>query len=412
MSRRPPDSFSNPIQRAFTDWLRTPFRFEPDVTPSDLLVSLLQGRPDGGDASDTVLDMLVEALPQLRGGLRPESAEFTARLLYENLKLDAAAVVSRHHVLAFVGRGSDHHRAGGRGLTGLTRRSLASGEVIRTRDRAAIGCRRPDCPLASALIAPLVVRDQVVGALKLYHKADRPVLDHDERIAAGLARVFGVYLELAELDARAALATRAELDALRAQISPHFLFNTLTTIAALTRIDADRAHDLILDFAEFFRETLTQRSELSTLRDELQYVERYLRFEQARLGDRLRVEYDVEPLAADALLPTLTVQPLVENAIVHGIAPKGSGGTLRVVARVLDGGFEVSVWDDGIGMHQSLARASDAPRPGAGVAVNNIRHRLVGLFGPRSDLEIRSAGDAGTTARFWVPSEPAEQEAH
>ena len=88
------------------------------------------------------------------------------------------------------------------------------------------------------------------------------VIERDENIARGLARIFSVYLELANLDARAALVTRAELMALRAQISPHFLFNTLTTIAALTRTDADRAHDLLIDFADFFRESLTQRREL------------------------------------------------------------------------------------------------------------------------------------------------------
>ena len=138
-----------------------------------------------------------------------------------------------------------------------------------------IGCPRPDCPLSAALVAPLLVRGKVVGALKLYHAPNRTNIQRDEKIATGLARVFSVYLELAELDARAALVTRAELEALRAQISPHFLFNTLTTIAALTRVDAVRAHDLIVDFAEFFRDTLSQHWELVRLREELHYVERY-----------------------------------------------------------------------------------------------------------------------------------------
>ena len=396
----------SPIQRALSDWMRTPFRFEPEVTPSDLLVSLLQGRSSADDAHNTILDMLVEALPLLRGGLRAESAEFTARLLYENLHLDAAAVVSNERILAFVGRGSDHHRAGSRSLTALTRKALETGQVVRTRDRGAIGCRRPECPLTSAVIAPLMVRGNVIGALKLYHGANRADADSDATIAAGLARVFGAYLELAELDARAALAARAELDALRAQISPHFLFNTLTTIAALTRIDAERAHDLIVDFAEFFRETLAQRGETSTLREELQYVERYLRFEQARLGERLRVEYEIDPGALDARVPTLSVQPLVENALVHGIAPKGEGGSLTVSARRLAGGFDICVRDDGVGMHPNGEH-----RAGSGVALQNIHQRLVGLFGPRSDLEVHSAGNAGTIARFWVPEQPESEAA-
>lgn len=393
----------SPIHRALADWLRTPFQFQPDVSPSDLIVSLLQGGQRPRDEYDTILDLLVEVLPQLRGGLNPQSAEYTARVLYEHLHLDATAVVSRHRILAFVGRGADHHRVGSRSMTALTRRALRTGEVVRTHDRTIIGCRRPDCPLHSALVAPLVVRGEVVGALKLYHGPKQAIVDSDERVARGLARVFGVYLELAELDARAALVTRAELDALRAQISPHFLFNTLTTIAALTRIDANRAHDLIVDFAEFFRETLSQRSELVTLRDELQYVERYLRFEKVRLGERLTIDYDVDPRALDILVPVLAVQPLVENALLHGITPKG-GGNLRIRARSLRGGHEIEISDDGVGLREGASDEHGVEMPRLGVALNNIHHRLVGLFGPASGLRIEPGETAGTTASFWVPA--------
>ena len=323
----------SPIGRALADWLRTPFHFDPSISPSELVVSLLTSGGRERDEYDTILDLLVEVLPQMRGGLNASSADFAARLLHEYLHLAAAAIVSRHRILAFVGKGAEHHRVGSRSMTALTRRALRTGEVVRTHDRTIIGCRRPDCPLQSALVAPLVVRGHVVGALKLYHGQSRTITDADERVARGLARVFGVYLELAELDARAALVTRAELDALRAQISPHFLFNTLTSIAALTRVDADRAHDLILDFAEFFRESLAQRDELIALRDELRCVERYLRFETVRLGERLVVEYDVDPRALDVMVPVLAVQPLVENAVVHGIAPKGSARANRASVR-------------------------------------------------------------------------------
>ena len=145
-------------------------------------------------------------------------------------------------------------------------------------------------------IAPFVVRGAAVGALKLY-RAGTPIADADEKVAVGLARVFSVSLEAAELDARSALVTQAELDALRARISPHFLFNTLTTIAALTRTDPARAHDLVVDFAEYFRDSLAQHAECVALDDELEHVEQYVRFERARFGERLRVEFDVDPRA-------------------------------------------------------------------------------------------------------------------
>jgi two-component system sensor histidine kinase LytS len=355
---------------------------------------------------DAVLELLIEALPHLRGGLRAGSAKFTARLLYEHLRLDAAAVVSRDRVLAFVGLGADHHLVGSPSITELTQRALRAGEIRRTHDRAEIGCPQPDCPLTSALVAPLVVRGNVVGALKLYHGRGRMIVDRDESIARALARVFSVYLELAELDARAALVTRAELEALRAQISPHFLFNTLTTIAGLTRTDPGRAHDLILDFAEFFRDTLSQHRELMRLDDELRYIERYLRFEKARLGDRLMVEHDIDPEARGLLIPVLTVQPLVENAMVHGIAPKSGVGCVRISARALDGGYEIAVRDNGVGIPKArqkhiLERGSGS---GLGMGLNNVHNRLIGHFGAQSGLHIESRKGVGTTARFWIPA--------
>ena len=251
-------------------------------------------------------------------------------MLYENLGLDACAVVDTERVLAYVGRGEDHHLVGGPSLTGVTHRAIATGHPYTARSREEIACPVAGCPLTSVTIAPFVVRGAVIGALKLY-RAGTAIAQDDERVAVGLARVFSVSLEAAELDARSALVTQAELDALRARISPHFLFNTLTTIAALTRTDPSRAHDLVVDFAEYFRDSLAQHAEFVSLDEELEHVEQYLRFEHARFGERLRVAFEVDPRARLSLVPVLSVQPLVENAIGHGLGPKGGGGSVRVV---------------------------------------------------------------------------------
>ncbi len=349
--------------------------------------------------SSNVLDLVVEALPHLRGGLRPESAGFTARLLYANLGLDACAVVDRERVLAYVGRGEDHHLVGGPALTGLTHRAIAHGEPFTARTREEIACPVPECPLTSVTIAPFVVRGQAVGALKLY-RAGTPIAPDDERVAVGLARVFSVSLEVAELDARSALVTQAELDALRARVSPHFLFNTLTTIAALTRTDAHRAHDLVVDFAEYFRDSLARHSEFVSLDEELEHVEQYLRFEHARFGERLRVGFEVDGRARLAQVPVFSVQPLVENAIAHGLAPKGGGGTVRVVAQPApDGdGIEIAVSDDGVGFSPGAQ-----PR-GLGIGMDNVNQRLVKLFGAASALRVQSAPGRGATVAFRVPA--------
>lgn len=345
-----------------------------------------------------VLDLLVQAIPHLRGGLRPESAAYTARLLYEHLELDACAVVDRERVLAYVGKGEDHHHVGGPARTGLTQRALATGEPYVARKRSEIDCEVAACPLTSVVIAPFVVRGTVLGALKLY-RAGTPLRKEDERIAIGLARVLSVSLEAAELDARSELVTQAELDALRARISPHFLFNTLTTIAALTRTDSQRAHDLLVDFAEYFRDSLQRHAEFVTLDEELEHVEQYLRFEDARYGERLRVAFTVDPRARLALVPVLSVQPLVENAIVHGLAPRSGAGRVRIDARPEGDGIAINVHDDGVGFDPATAKPQ-----GLGIGLDNVNQRLTKLFGPESALRISSAPGAGTTVGFYVPS--------
>ena len=349
--------------------------------------------------SRNVLDLVVEALPHLRGGLGPESASFTARLLYENLELDACAVVDTERVLAYVGRGEDHHLVGGPSLTGLTHRAIATGHAYTARSREEIECPVAGCPLTSVTIAPFIVRGAAVGALKLY-RAGTPIAEDDERVAVGLARVFSVSLEVAELDARSALVTQAELDALRARVSPHFLFNTLTTIAALTRTDPGRAHDLVVDFAEYFRDSLAQHSEFVSLDEELEHVEQYLRFEHARFGGRLRVAFDVDPRARLALVPVLSVQPLVENAIAHGLAPKGGVGTVRVRAQPDGDGTEIAITDDGVGFDGTRA----ARGSGNGIGMDNVNQRLTKLFGVGSALRVTSTPGRGTTVAFRVPA--------
>lgn len=356
-----------------------------------------------------VLDLLVAALPHLRGGLRPESARFTAQLLYDHLDLDAASVISTDRVLAFIGQGSDHHIVGEPNLTALTQRALQTGSVMRTQHHDGIGCPHPECPLTGAVIAPLRVRNRVVGAIKLYRAGGRQITAYDENVARGVARVLSVYLEMAELDERSTLVTKAELEALRAQISPHFLFNTLTTIASLTRTDPELAHALILDLAEFFREALAQHGEVVSLDRELAAVERYLRFETARYGERLRFRYDVDADARNAVVPVLAVQLLVQNAVGHGIAPTGKPGTVAISAHRNGDAYVITVADDGAGIPaEILAHVLDrGVGSGAGIGLDNVQRRLTTLFGPQHGLKISSKPGAGTSVRFTVPADAA-----
>lgn len=216
------------------------------------------------------------------------------------------------------------------------------------------------------------------------------------------ARVFyfeSVARARAEAQARAELA-HAELRALRAQVNPHFLFNTLNSIAALISENPAAAEDMTTRLAETFRYTLaTSDRSHAPLGDELAFVRSCLEIERTRFGDRLRVEEAIEPGLDSVPVPTLLLQPLVENAVLHGAGARVEGGLVRISARREGEQLILEVADDGPGI-------DGVGRPGNGFGLRSVRERLA-LAGPPHAVHIESAPGAGTRVRITLPMHPA-----
>jgi two-component system LytT family sensor kinase len=194
---------------------------------------------------------------------------------------------------------------------------------------------------------------------------------------------------------------RAELHALRAQISPHFVYKALAGIAGYIHSNPEEARELLTEFAEFTRYAFRGRSPYVTLADELNYVEKYLRLERARFGDRLEVRLQVAPEVLPAVVPMLSLQPLVENAVRHGVERRGRG-RVEIVGRDIDADVELRVTDDGVGMDGTRAGEILAGH-GKGVGLMNVQARLQAAFGPAYGLEIESALGRGTTVTMTLP---------
>jgi signal transduction histidine kinase len=230
-------------------------------------------------------------------------------------------------------------------------------------------------------------------------------------VVALIAR--SVQAEAARRQAAAAelALAQAELRALRAQINPHFLFNALNTIRYFVRIDPEAARRLLLNLSEVFQRAL-RSGEFVPLQDELSYVEAYLALEQARLDRRLRVEWlpPVEALRKsplrEQLVPTLILQPIVENAIVHGVSKKPEGGTVRIRAGQSDGILVLQVADDGPGMApERLAEVLDPNWAGKSIGLRNVDGRLRALYGEAYRLAVESSVGQGTAVRIRIPIE-------
>jgi signal transduction histidine kinase len=197
------------------------------------------------------------------------------------------------------------------------------------------------------------------------------------------------------------LVAQSELRALRAQINPHFFFNALNSVASLIAEDPPRAEQLLENLAELFRHAFKPSSEIIPLEEELALVETYLEVEKSRLGDRLRFRKFVLPDALGIKIPALTIQPLIENAIKHGIGQSNGGGTITLSASLRNGGMNVVVADTGAG----IAPSEMGDLLNRGVGLSNVNSRLIKLYGQSSRLRVDSAAGQGTTVSFSIPTD-------
>jgi two-component system LytT family sensor kinase len=244
---------------------------------------------------------------------------------------------------------------------------------------------------------PLHVNDELTGVLVIAGETTMAAVRE-----AGALVVHA--LERGRLEASADQAAQAELRALRAEISPHFVYNALTVIASQVRSDPDRARDLMLDFADYTRYSLARHGEYTMLSEEFHAIETYLALQRAVLGERLHVQVRVAPEVLAVAVPYLVLEPLVENAIRHGIEPRTGAGLVQVKGEAEGNECVISVEDDGVGMDPGKAKAILAGRGDAdSVGLANVDRRLRSVYGPWFGLVVETAVGAGTRVVVRVP---------
>lgn len=367
---------------------------------SAMVVRTILRRRDLGTPADratfTTLHTASLAAPHLREGLTPTGANRAARHLRNLLETPAVALTDATATLAWDGQGS-HHRS--QAIEHATQ-VLRTGQPV-VLDSGEIDCGDIDCPIRTAIVAPVTGEDRVVGTFIAYGPETNAGL---VRATVEVARWVSSQVELAELDHSRTRAIEAELRALRAQISPHFVYNSLAAIASFVRTDPERARELLLEFADFTRYAFRRGGDFTTLSDELRNIERYLVLEQARFGDRLQVQLLVAPEVLPVAVPFLAIQPLVENAVRHGL--EGTTGTGHVTLVAEDAGSEALIWveDDGVGTDPELIRRVLAGESAAdSVGLGNVDARLRQVFGDEYGLVVETAPGAGTKVSLRVP---------
>lgn len=208
------------------------------------------------------------------------------------------------------------------------------------------------------------------------------------------------------LEEQARLLLTARLETLASQINPHFLFNTLNSIASLIRLHPERARAMVVQLARIMRRRLRSQDHFSPLRDELDFIGDYLAIELERFGDKLRVAREIDPASVDVPVPSMLLQPLVENSIRHGIAGKLEGGTITLRARRGGDRLMIEVEDDGVGMPPVSEVAPETAASGNGIGVSNVRERLQVLYNHDYSMVIESQPGRGTRILIEIPVQP------
>jgi len=358
------------------------------------------------NAAEKALKIANLTLPVLRKGLNYSTAEELVRIIFDRVEgFEAICVVSRKKILASI-------LASDKGIFPEKGEELTSDSVLQVIETGDAGIVPRSYEASSTrkitdytkVIVPLKEETTVVGALIMYKPGFGGVTVFELELARGLARLISTQLEISKRHYNDKLVAQAEVKALQAQINPHFLFNAINTIVYYCMTDAEKAKDLMIFLGDFYRSNLTDFKHRVDLETEIRHVNAYVRIEMARFRERLKVNYDIKE-GKKYLIPPLILQPLVENAIKHGVLPKKEGGTIAISSRIEDGRLILVVEDDGVGTDMERIREIlkyDPHRKSIGLY--NVFSRLKNIYN-KNVMIIESELGKGTKVTISIPIE-------
>lgn len=359
--------------------------------------------------TNRALSIAEKTLPHLKDATLDSNAKAMADLLYEELDAAAIAIADQHKVLSFVGEGQDHHQVGDPIKMRLSQVALNTGEIQVAYHQSELQCLHESCPLQTAIMIPLYRSREVIGLINLYFKHSQQIRAVEVELAKGLGTIISNQLSGFEAERMKELLKETEIRNLQAQINPHFLFNTFNLIHSLMRVDYEEARRILVRFSQYMRANLNTASKsLIPLTEEMDHVDAYLDIVKARFPDRLKIYRKIDDRIMDVLIPSATLQPLVENCIEHGLKNVTYTGVINIhIGQSLEG-ITMEVSDNGVGFPESLlttiGKKPYSNRTGNGTALYNVNERLKGLLGDEAQLMFRNLKQ-GSSVSFTIPIE-------
>ena len=339
------------------------------------------------------LDIANKTLPYFRN-INSDSLNKICNIIKEDIQADAVAITDKKDILAYVGVGEEYYNIGHEIITEVTKEAIKSGRIIIRNDNL----EDKSSMIKSAIIIPLKEKNEVIGALKIYYRKEHKITYSLETLAVGLSQIISTLMEVSKIEQIKEMANKSEIKALQTQINPHFLFNALNAITSSIRINPDKARELIINLASYLRYNLELNGEFIDIKKELKQVIDYVEIEKARFGNKLNINYDIEDV--DVKIPSLSIQPLVENAIVHGILKDKGAGTVNISVKKYEEKVKISIVDSGVGIREDVVeRIYNGTMPENKIGLYNVHLRLKLIYGEGLIIERL---EKGTKIEFYI----------
>jgi len=338
------------------------------------------------------LEIANKTLPYFRE-MDENSLERICSIIRESIDADAVAITNTEYILAHVGVGSDHHIKGHKIVTEATKKVIQEGDLLSLTNANQIDCTNLNCNLKSAIIAPLKEGDKMIGTLKIYYCKENAISFTNINLALGLSQIISTQLEISKLGELKHMANKAEIKALQAQINPHFLFNALNTIISFIRLNPNRARELIINLSTYLRYNLEAGEKPVDIYRELEQVKAYIEIEKARFGEKLHIIYNIED-NLDVKIPSLIIQPIVENSIKHGILEGKGYGTVTIdIKKTQSDNIMIVIEDDGVGISKEIIeKVYEDKMEENRIGMSNVHNRLKYIYGEGLKIERLTNG--------------------
>ncbi len=366
-----------------------------------LLVRSVEGEKEASAARQAklALDIANKTLPLFRH-VNSESLRQVCDIIRRDINADAVAITNTETVQAYVGVGEHNYQDNSDALSPTTQQAIHYGKIIiKNNDEAH---RTPE--IHSMLVIPLWEKGVVTGTLKIYYCHAHQITSSLQEMAIGLSQIISTQLEVSRAEQLREMANKAELRALQSKINPHFLFNALNAISSSIRLNPDTARQLIFNLSRYLRYNIELKDdEQIDIKKELYQIKDYIAIEQARFGDKLTVIYDIDE-EVNCRVASLLIQPLVENAIVHGIQPCRGKGVVTISIAQSGSRVRIAARDTGHGIDPQIVEQLDTNEmPVNKIGLINVHHRVKLLYG--EGLHIRRL-EPGTEIAFYIPDQP------